>query len=64
MLGFRSSVIIILLQYPGENTYSEFIATHGGSSNAYTGMEDTNFHFDISPDQFKEALEMWAIVLT
>ena len=38
--------------------YTDYIASHGGGTNAYTGKEDTNFHFDIAPTQFKEALDM------
>lgn len=46
------------LQYPGENTYADFILSHGGNTNAYTGKEDTNFHYDVAPAAFKEALDM------
>jgi hypothetical protein len=47
-------------KYPDENQYSAFLAQHGGSSNAYTAAEDTNYHFDIVPDHFAEALDIFA----
>jgi len=47
-------------KYPDENQYSAFLAQHGGSSNAYTAAEDTNYHFDITPDHFAEALDVFA----
>jgi len=47
-------------KYPDENQYSAFLAQHGGSSNAYTAAEDTNYHFDITPDHFAEALDIFA----
>ncbi|KAL7547250.1 hypothetical protein ACHAWF_010572 [Thalassiosira exigua] len=36
-------------KYPEENDYEEFLGKHGGSSNAYTDMEDTNYYFNVSP---------------
>ena len=47
-------------KYPDENQYSAFLAQHGGSSNAYTAAEDTNYHFDIVPAHFAEALDIFA----
>lgn len=47
-------------KYPDENQYSAFLAQNGGSSNAYTAPEDTNYHFDILPDHFAEALDIFA----
>ncbi|KAL6854573.1 hypothetical protein ACP4OV_019135 [Aristida adscensionis] len=34
--------------------------THGGSYNAYTCSETTNFYFDINVDNFEEALDRFA----
>jgi hypothetical protein len=34
-------------KYPDENSYSSFLATHGGNSNAFTASETTNYHFEI-----------------
>lgn len=36
-------------KYPDENSYSQFISAHGGRSNAYTALENTNYYFDITP---------------
>ena len=33
--------------YPGENSYSAFIAASGGADNAYTENEQTVYHFDV-----------------
>ena len=47
-------------KYPGENEYKEFISNNGGSSNAFTDMTDTNYHFDVSNEAFGEALDRFA----
>ena len=47
-------------EYPEENDYSEFLATHSGSSNAYTSAEHTNYYFDVSSDHFYEALQRFS----
>ncbi|CAH2063830.1 unnamed protein product [Thlaspi arvense] len=47
-------------KYPEEDSYSKYIAEHGGSTNAYTSSEDTNYHFDINTDSFDEALDRFA----
>jgi secreted Zn-dependent insulinase-like peptidase len=44
-------------KYPEEDSYSKYITEHGGSTNAYTSSEDTNYHFDINTDSFYEALD-------
>eukprot|EP00808_Paulinella_micropora_P023005 g5315.t1 len=47
-------------KYPDENEYSRFLSEHGGHSNAFTGMEHTNFHFEVMPEQLHEALDRFA----
>jgi len=47
-------------KYPDENQYSSFLSQHGGSSNAYTAAESTNYHFDIVPQHFEKALDIFA----
>ena len=42
-------------KYPDENSYSSFLATHGGNSNAFTASETTNYHFEIQAPY----LEVW-----
>jgi hypothetical protein len=36
-------------KYPKEEEYEEYLGKHGGMSNAYTDMEDTNYYFNVSP---------------
>lgn len=38
-------------KYPSENEYEAYLSQNGGSSNAYTDMEDTNYYFSITPFQ-------------
>lgn len=38
-------------KYPSEDEYEAFLSSHGGSANAYTDMEDTNYYFSITPLQ-------------
>ncbi|SJX63498.1 related to STE23-Metalloprotease involved in a-factor processing [Sporisorium reilianum f. sp. reilianum] len=47
-------------KYPRENEYSEYLSNHSGGSNAYTGMDNTNYFFDVSPDHFEGALDRFA----
>ncbi|GLT40749.1 hypothetical protein SLA2020_148610 [Shorea laevis] len=44
-------------KYPLEDSYSKYISEHGGSPNAFTDSESTNFHFDVNTDSFEEALD-------
>jgi insulysin len=46
-------------KYPDENSYSSFLSAHGGSSNAYTDKEATNYHFDVQWQYFGEALDRY-----
>ncbi|HWK52753.1 MAG TPA: insulinase family protein [Hyphomicrobiales bacterium] len=43
-------------QYPEAGEYQEFISRHGGSHNAYTAYENTNYYFDIERSQLEPAL--------
>ncbi|GLT40736.1 hypothetical protein SLA2020_148490 [Shorea laevis] len=47
-------------KYPLEDSYSKYIAEHGGRRNAFTASESTNFHFDVNIDGFEEALDRFA----
>jgi len=38
-------------KYPSEEEYESFLNQHGGSSNAYTDMEDTNYYFSVTPSE-------------
>ena len=41
--------------YPEEGSYMSFLSQNGGSSNAFTGNEDTCYFFDIALPSAKEA---------
>lgn len=47
-------------KYPAESEYSEYLASHGGSSNAYTDNEDTVYYFDVNVDYLDEGLERFS----
>ncbi|RYG44143.1 peptidase M16, partial [archaeon] len=46
--------------YPSDSEHSQFLATHGGSANAYTSLEDTNYFFSVSSDALDEALSRFS----
>lgn len=47
-------------KYPNPDDYQQFIASHGGSQNAYTSFDHTNYFFDIAADQLEGALDRFA----
>ncbi|GAA5890262.1 hypothetical protein JCM6882_008774 [Rhodosporidiobolus microsporus] len=47
-------------KYPAENDYTEFLTQHSGSSNAYTDMDQTMYHFDVAPEYLSPALDRFA----
>lgn len=47
-------------KYPEVDGYQQFIAAHGGSSNAYTAAEHTNYFFDIQPADFEAGMDRFA----
>lgn len=47
-------------KYPLEDSYSKYITEHGGSTNAFTSSEQTNYYFDVNADCFEEALDRFA----
>ncbi|GAA5915532.1 hypothetical protein JCM5296_001752 [Sporobolomyces johnsonii] len=47
-------------KYPKENDYTEFLTQHSGSSNAFTGMDQTCYFFDVSPTSLEPALDRFA----
>ncbi|KAL8489554.1 hypothetical protein ACS0TY_025459 [Phlomoides rotata] len=47
-------------KYPQEDSYSKYISEHGGSTNAFTSSEHTNYYFDVNPDGFEEALDRFS----
>lgn len=49
---------------PDESAFKNFLQKHGGSSNAFTGMESTGFHFQVQPAHLPSALERFAAFFT
>ncbi|EEE67441.1 insulin-degrading enzyme-like 1, peroxisomal [Oryza sativa Japonica Group] len=47
-------------KYPVEDDYSKYIAEHGGSTNAFTCRERTNFYFDVNNSCLDDALDRFA----
>ena len=47
-------------KYPEPDGYFNFVQSHGGSSNAYTATDHTNYFFDIQPSAFREGLDRFA----
>jgi insulysin len=47
-------------KYPDENDYNEYLNNHGGSSNAFTDMESTNYYFDVGSNHLEGALDRFA----
>ncbi|PUA30321.1 MAG: peptidase M16 [Cellvibrio sp. 79] len=47
-------------KYPHAGEYQEFISQHGGSYNAYTAAENTNYFFDIDNNQLEPALDRFS----
>ncbi|KAG0145837.1 hypothetical protein CROQUDRAFT_45305 [Cronartium quercuum f. sp. fusiforme G11] len=47
-------------KYPSENEYSEYLAKHSGYSNAYTGMDDTVYYFEVHPSALDGSLDRFS----
>ena len=47
-------------KYPDPGEYQSFISEHGGSHNAGTGLENTNYFFDIDEAHLESALDRFA----
>ncbi|XP_056165703.1 nardilysin-like isoform X2 [Syzygium oleosum] len=46
--------------YPDENEYDSYLSKHGGSSNAYTEVEHTCYHFEVKREFLKGALKRFS----
>lgn len=51
-------------QFPQADAYQTFISEQGGSHNASTGLEHTNYFFDINADYLTQALDRFAPFFT
>lgn len=47
-------------KYPKENEYSQYLAAHSGSSNAYTARTETNYYFEVGQEHLHGALDRFA----
>lgn len=47
-------------KYPQADGFQEFIGAHGGSYNAYTAYQNTNYFFDVQNEYFDEALDRFS----
>lgn len=47
-------------KYPNAGDYQRFINEHGGSHNAYTAFEETNYFFDVNSDDLEPTLDQFA----
>ncbi|MDF0752341.1 insulinase family protein [Marinobacter sp. 71-i] len=47
-------------KYPDPGEYQQFIKSHGGSHNAFTAFQDTNYFFDVQADYLGDALDRFA----
>jgi nardilysin len=46
-------------EFPDENEYDSYLSKHGGSSNAYTEMEHTCYHFEVKREFLQGALKRY-----
>ncbi|GAA0787353.1 insulinase family protein [Marinobacterium sediminicola] len=47
-------------KYPEADSYQKFISSQGGSHNAFTAYENTNYFFDVEASALPEALDRFA----
>lgn len=47
-------------KYPEPGEYQQFIKSHGGSHNAFTAFQDTNYFFDVEAQFLEPALDRFA----
>ena len=47
-------------KFPDENEYSSYLSKHGGSSNAYTGAQNTNYYFEVNYQHLYGALDRFS----
>lgn len=47
-------------KYPKSGEYQEFISSHGGTHNAYTSFEHTNYFFNVNASYLRETLDRFA----
>ncbi len=50
-------------QYPGTDAFSKYVQSHGGTYNAYTADQVTNYFFNINADFLDDALDRFVPML-
>ena len=50
--------------FPEEGAFKAFLQKHGGSSNAFTGMATTGFHFVLQESALRPALKHFSSFFT
>ncbi|KAJ9093848.1 hypothetical protein QFC21_006221 [Naganishia friedmannii] len=51
-------------KYPEDNAYSKYLSENGGDSNAYTGLSNTNYRFEVAPNALLGALDRFSCFFT
>ncbi len=51
---------IASVKYPNTSSLDEILGKNGGYSNAYTTSDHTNFFFKVTPDAFRDVLDIFA----
>ena len=47
-------------KYPEKDAFDDFLTKNSGDSNAYTTIENVNFHYDISNEGLEKSLDMFS----
>ena len=47
-------------KYPNDHEYSNYLTAHGGSDNAFTSTQETNYHFSVDAKFLKGGLDRFA----
>jgi insulysin len=47
-------------KFPDPDEYQKYISDHGGSHNAYTALEHTNYFFDVNANNLESALDRFS----
>jgi insulysin len=47
-------------KYPKENEFKQYVSNHGGLSNATTGLDHTNYFFEVESEFFEGALDRFS----
>jgi len=48
------------MKFPKENDFTSYLAKHGGMTNAFTADSRTSYFFSVDPQNFEQAIDMFA----